>query len=494
MADDGKKFDIEVGTKADTSGLEAAERALKAVEAAGKSAANPMADGSQLGATGNAEAVRETTAAVVEQRAAVEDLAEASGNLEQQQADVAEAEKRASDRRVEEGVAALKQAKEEDEAATRSQRLRLAAGAALGASAAQIAALTVDVIKQYRELGVEMRGFESIGLEFADFLTSPFEYVVDAFTDYKADLAALKESQRRVIEQERIYQQTVARRNRELEAASERRINVFLAGEEAAVNQQTAAYERQLRVVDSLAKAEEARAKAADAIALANGADPNAIAAGAAARQAASAGVAQDQRVITAEKEVEDAIRRFDALSSALAQASTAARPNQARIDRLSEEAQQAQDAIGDAQAELETIQIGAAAAKSEITSGAVAEFQGVATAATDANTKAAEEAKATLQNEAAEQGKTLSAGGKEALKILTDALKDGVVTPEEMTAVATAIQQVKNSRDAADAEIRTSFEQLEKSNNLALENQRVLTERLRQQAAQFERLQQELR
>lgn len=50
MADEGKKFDIELGTKADTSGLEAAERALKAVETAGKAAANPMTDGSQLAA------------------------------------------------------------------------------------------------------------------------------------------------------------------------------------------------------------------------------------------------------------------------------------------------------------------------------------------------------------------------------------------------------------------------------------------------------------
>jgi hypothetical protein len=76
MADD-KKFDIEIGTSADTSGLDAVERQLKAVAAAGKSAANPMADGSQLRAGAAADPVetaRETTQAIEEQAEALADL------------------------------------------------------------------------------------------------------------------------------------------------------------------------------------------------------------------------------------------------------------------------------------------------------------------------------------------------------------------------------------------------------------------------------------
>ncbi len=492
MADDSKKFDLEIGTKADTSGLEATERALKAVETAGKAAVNPMADGSQLG--GGAEAVRETTVAVQEQQAAVQELTEANGDLEQQQADAEEARKRASERRVEDTSKEIQAEKDAQQAGQDSARARLAAGALLAASARQIATLTVDVIRQYRELGVDLRGFESIGLEFADFLTSPFEYVVDAFTDYKADLAALKASQQDVIRQEAIYQETIAKRDALLAASSERRINQFLAGEKAGIDAQTAAYERQLRVVDALAKAEEARAKSADAVALANGADPNAIAAGAAARQAASGGVAQDQRVITAELEVENAIRRFDALSSALAQASTTARPNQARIERLSEEVQQAQDAIGDAQAELETIRVEGEAAKSEIASGAVAEFQGLATAAADANTRAAKEAKSALEAQAAEQGANFTAGGREALAILTEKLADGVIQPEELTAITLAINQAKGASAQLNADVIAGFQNLEKSNTATIAALSNIIARQRAQAAQIERLQLELR
>jgi hypothetical protein len=341
---------------------------------------------------------------------------------------------------------------------------------------------------------VELRGFESIGLEFADFLTSPFEFVADAFTDYKADLAALKESQLEVIRQEALYQQTLANRDRLLAAASQRRINIFLAGEEEAIDSQTAALERQLRVVEAIAKAEEARAKAADAVALANGADPNAVAAGAAARAAAAGGVQEDRRVAAAEQEVENALQRFDFLGSALAQASTAAVRDEAAIRKLSDQTNAAQAAIGDAQAELETIRTEAEAAKSEIASGAVAEFQGLATAAADANTQAAEQAKAALEAQAAEQGANFTAGGREALKILTDVLADGVVKPEELSAVTVAINQAKNASTRLNADVIEGFQNLEKSNTATIGALSGIIARQRDQAAQIERLQQELR
>lgn len=418
------------------------------------------------------------------------DSAEDPALAKQRIDDVAAARKLASDRRVADQQRELTAEKEAQQAAQDSARLRLAAGAALAASARQVAALTVDVIRQYKELGVELRGFESIGLEFADFLTSPFEFVADAFTDYKADLQALKESQLEVIRQEALYQQTLANRDKLLAAASQRRINIFLAGEEAAIDSQTAALERQLRVVEAIAKQEEARAKALDKIALAGGADPNAVAAGAAARAAAAGGVQEDRRVAAAEQEVENALQRFDALGSALAQASTAAVRDEAAIRELSDQTQAAQAAVGDAQAELETIRVEAAAAKSEIASEAVTQQLDVVDSTKSVLNEAAAEAKAALQEESAK----LSAGGKEALKILTDALRDDVVSKEEALAVVTAVQQVKNSRDNADAEIRASFEQLEKANNSFLANQQAMTARLRDQAAQIERLQTELR
>jgi hypothetical protein len=415
----------------------------------------------------------------------------AIGSIEQKQADLAAAQKKASERRVEQQAKELKAEKEAQQAAQDSARLRLAAGAALAASARQVAALTLDVIRQYRDLGVEMRGFESIGLEFADFLTSPFEFVTDAFTDYKADLVALKESQLEAIRQESLYQETIAKRDKLLAEASSKRVSNYLAAEKSAIDEQTAAYERQMRVVKALADLEEARAKSADALAIASGADPAAVAAAAAARQGAAAGAVEDQRVLDAEQKLQAAQRSYEAAVSALAQGQTGTRDE---IEALSTAAQEAQAAVADSIAEVETVRAEAEAAKGAIASEAVTQQLEVVASATASLTEAAKTAKATLEAEAAEQGRTLTAGGKEALKILTDALRDGVVTPEEMGQVRDAINQAKNSRDAADAEIKKSFQELEKANNAALASQKMITERLRQQALQFERIQSQIR
>ena len=415
----------------------------------------------------------------------------AIGSIEQQQEDLAAAQKKASERRVEQQVKELEAEKVAQQAAQDSARLRLAAGAALAASARQVAALTVDVIRQYKELGVELRGFESIGLEFADFLTSPFEFVTDAFTDYKADLVALKESQLEVIRQEALYQETIAKRDKLLAEASSKRVSNYLAAEKTAIDAQTTAYERQMRVVKALADLEEARAKSADAVAIANGADPAAVAAAAAARQGAAAGAVEDQRILDAEQKLQAAQRSYEAAVSALAQGQTGTRDE---IEALSTAAQEAQAAVADSIAEVETVRTEAEAAKGAIASEAVTQQLEVVASAKTSLTEAAETAKATLETEAAEQGRELTEGGKESLKILTEALKDGVVTPEEMGAIRDAINQVKNSRDAADAEIRKSFGELEKANNAALASQKMITERLHQQAMQFERIQSQIR
>jgi hypothetical protein len=510
-----RKVDIQISTKADTTGAKTTTDAIdkmvdkvdeaevavedlsqavdkldgKLEETSSNSSANPMIDGSQLRVV--TEAIEETVVAVDTQTVAVEELAEATGDLEQQEADLAAARKKATERRVEQYVKEEQAEIAAQKAAQDSVKLRIAAGAALAASARQVSALTLDVIRQYKELGVELGTFESIGLEFADFLTSPFDYVTDAFTDYKADLVALKESQLEVIRQEALYQETIAKRDKLLAEASSKRVSNYLAAEKTAIDAQTTAYERQMRVVKSLADLEEARAKSADAMAIASGADPAAVAAAAAARQGAAAGATEDQRILDAEQKLQAAQRSYEAAVSALARGQTGTRDE---IEALSTAAQEAQAAVGDAVAEVETVRTEAEAAKAAIASEAVTQQLEVVASAKTSLTEAAETAKATLETEAAEQGRELTEGGKESLKILTEALKDGVVTPEEMGAIRDAIQQVKNSRDAADAEIRKSFGELEKANNAALASQKMITQRLHQQALQLERIQSQIR
>lgn len=460
---DGKKFDIELGTKADTSGLEATERALRDVEQAGKAAANPMADGSQLAAgAGLSEAVRATTAAVDDQRAAVDDLTQANEDLERQQADVAEAQKRASARRIDDLEKEERTHRDAIQAEQDGARLRAAGLAALAVAGRQIAANTVEVLKGYKDLGVELGTFEQLGLEFTDFLTSPFDYIQDAFTDYKADLAALKESQRQVMVQEALYLETLKRKQEELATASRNRVQNFLAAEQRAIDENTAAYERQRRVIEALADAEETRARAQDAMALANGADPAQVAAGAAARQNARDSSAQDARVTAAEQKLEAAQGSYEAAVSALAEGQTGTREE---IAALSNAAQAAQAAVADATAEVETVKTEAQAAKSAIAAAATEQGQGVVDSASAAFTDAAKAAKDALKTQAEAEGQNFVAGGKEALKILEEKLADGVIKPEEVDAVRVAIEQAKGASTRLNADVLAGFQGLEKAN-----------------------------
>lgn len=127
MANDGKKFDLELGTKADTSGLEATERELRAVEAAADDAVealNPMTDGSQLAglkeqtealhetadaARDAADAAREDAAALDDAAEAAEDAMEAQRKLDVEQAKANKSAREQAEqlRRVEENTRRL---------------------------------------------------------------------------------------------------------------------------------------------------------------------------------------------------------------------------------------------------------------------------------------------------------------------------------------------------------------------------------------------------
>ncbi len=218
------------------------------------------------------------------------DAAEDPALLQQRIDDVAAARRKASDRRIEEHEKAIAAEKLEQQAAQDTARLRLAAGAALAASARQIAAMTVDVINQYKELGVELGEFESIGLEFANFLTSPFDYVADAFTGYKEDLKLLAESQRQVARAEAVYQDTLKRKKAETRAENEAYVNSSLARELQMINEVTAAYQRQKNEINALNKAREASIRAAEDLAVLEGkSTPESVAAARSGREQSAA-------------------------------------------------------------------------------------------------------------------------------------------------------------------------------------------------------------
>jgi hypothetical protein len=415
----------------------------------------------------------------------------AIGSIEQKQADLAAAQKKASERRVEQQAKELKAEKEAQQAAQDSARLRLAAGAALAASARQVAALTVDVIRQYKELGVELRGFESIGLEFADFLTSPFEYVVDAFTGYKADLVALKESQRRVIEQERIYQDTLKAKREEIRAENEAYVKGALARELQVIDQITAAYERQKLEIDAANKAREATIRAIEDVAMLEGEmSPEQVSTARRGREQASRQAEVNNTVVDAAALFQEASERAEAAISAY----SAAHGLNLEASALAAEADAAVAARDRAQLDLESVKNVAASASAELASAAVSEQTGVVESTMSALTSEAKKAKEELERQAQAEGANFVAGGKEALRLLQDSLADGVIDESEINAVRVAIEQAKGASIKLNSDVLAGFQSLEKANNVAIENQRLMNQRLQQQALRLESIESRLR
>lgn len=403
--------------------------------------------------------------------------------------DVAAAQKLASDRRIEQISKEIQAEKDAAQAAKDSIALRTASSAALALTAKKALDEVQAAIAGLRELSpAAAESFSTIELAIQS-VQDPIGTLIEAITGTKEELRLLAESQKRAAEAEAVYLAAVKQRQEELATASRNRINTFLAAEQQAIDEQTAAYERQLRVIKAVAAAEEARAKAADALAIAGGADPQQVAAGALARQTAAGAGDADARIAEVERKLEEKERLFDAAVSALADASTSAGVTREQIAELSIAADQAQAAVADAVAEVETVRTEAEAAKATIAADAVAATQDIVDAAKDANTEAAREAKDALEAQAKEQGSEFTAGGREALKILTDALADGVIKPEELAAITVAINQAKGASAQLNSEVLAGFSTLEKTNQAAIRGLEALNARLTAQERQIESL-----
>lgn len=411
-----------------------------------------------------------------------------SSRLKQQQAEVSRASRQASERRVKEATDALIAEKEAERAAKDSAVARTAALAAVALTAREALQVTREALADYKKLGVELTPTAQAFADTLDLLANPVDTLIDKLTGYKDELKLLQEGQARVAESEKQYLATLKAANEERARAARSRIDNEMSQELAIIDEQTRAYENQLKVIKAVAQAEEARVRASEAIGIANGSlDPNTVAANQAARQAARDSAEADQEVVNAAQKVKELRDKVFILTGAI---------DQAQQDGLGDRAQQLKDELagineklGAAEDTVATLEQTAAAAKAEIASKAVAEQQGVVDATGTALVDAAKNAKDTLEAAANEQGRELTAGGKEALRILTDALKDGIVTPQEMQAVAVAIEQVKNSRDAADAEIMKAFTELAKANAAATGALQKLTAGFANQAAELENL-----
>lgn len=436
--------------------------------------------------SGAEEAKRE----IASVKAAAADLPQEDPALEKQRIeDVAAARKLASDRRVEQLAKEAQAEKDAAQAARDSVALRAASSAAMALTARKALDEVQQAITAYRELApAAAESFSTIELAIQS-VRDPMGALIEAATGINEELRLLAESQKRAAEAEAVYLAALKQRQEELATASRNRIQNFLAAEQQAIDAQTAAYERQLRVVQAVAEREEARAKALDRVAISGGADPQQVAAGALARQTATQIGAADTRIAEVERALEEKERLFDAAVSALADASTSSGITKEEILKLSQAADQAQAAVSDAVAEVETVKAEAENAKAAIEASAVAARQDIIDSQKSTLETQAKEAKAALESQAREQGAEFTAGGREALNILTAVLADGVIKPEEISAITVAINQVKGASSQLNAEVLAGFNSLDKSTRSLVNKLAEQNARLRQLESQVESL-----
>jgi hypothetical protein len=358
MADDNKKFGIEIGTSADTAGLEKTERALRDVEEAGRqasSAVNPMTDGSQLGASGGgvevfeakAEAARELADETEKAAEAVQDLGKESAEAEPKLDKVVGLQRAQIALQV--GEALGRVAHEVRGLATNLQGANVQGAQFVGGMATGLEGISSAVTGAAAgfsvggPLGGAIGGM--IGL-FSGPLKSAISDTVNAFKDLKTAQDNAKTSA-----------ENLQRTKQALQAEEKRNfLEKYFQDARREIDLATQAIERQQRVMEATSKADNAVREAGQEQALRSGASPTAVGAadiiGDVQRQmtdlAADVAAANQQKEI-AEQKLREAEREYN-LSKDL---STTTREHleqmQAAIDDARFAVEDATAAIGEA-------------------------------------------------------------------------------------------------------------------------------------------------
>lgn len=359
MADDNKKFALQIGTTADTSGLEKTERALRDVEAAGKdagAATNPMTDGSQLGAGAGggaaafedtAEAARELATETHGAAAAVEDLGTTSEAAEPKLDKVVGLQRAQIALQV--GEALGRVAQEVRGLATNLQGANAQGAQFVGGMATGLESVSSAVsgaaagFSLGGPLGAAVGGM--IGL-FSGPLKNAISDTVDAFKDLKTAQDNAKSSADN-LQRTKQALQTEEKRNFLEKYFQDARREIDLA---------TQAIERQQRVMEATAKADNAEREGTQREALRNGASPITVGAadisGDVAKQieAISRGLTlANERATIAEQNLQRAETAYN-LALASGTADEARLVNlQTQIDQARSEMETAKDAVVEA-------------------------------------------------------------------------------------------------------------------------------------------------
>jgi hypothetical protein len=477
MAEEKLQYQVTFRTRAEGDGAQKTTEAVKDLREEKEKLAETEAVAAAAAAEPAAE-VEAVTEAINEQVESVE-------ILQQRDADVDEARRLASERRVEEMEEQMQAEAELEQAARDSAAARVAAAAAVGLVARRSLQLISETIAEFRSIAPEAAdAFSSVELAI-ETLTDPIGTLIEGLTGTRTALENLANSQREAARQEQLYLATLKAKQDEIRAANQAWVDGPMKRQLQAIDEQTAAYERQQREVRAVTAALEAQARLNDAIALSNGADPNEVAANRAARDAAGKTAENDTLVADAEQRWNAAIAKVETAQSAYAQAISLNLDTEAKEAEL-DAAIQARD---QAKLELDSVWIQAEALNAEVAAAHAQTLVGVRDATVGSLEDAARETLAGLDAQAEELGSKFSRSAAESRKLLAAVLEDSVIDPSEIEEVKLAIEQLKGSREQHDRAIQDGMREMIQNVTTLLATQEQLNAQIRDQKQAIESL-----
>jgi chromosome segregation ATPase len=456
VADDGKKFDIEVGTKADTSGLEAVERELKAVENAGKAAVNPMTDGSMLRAAGE---IDEATTATRELAGELERAAGSATDVAAELKDVGEKVEDVSKEKKGRGFDDL----------FKQQRLQ-----GIGQELKQLAGTLGEVARKFADTEAGQDLFSGMSEEVKVFGTTALTVASGVAQGYaqggpigaaigglngliKTVADSFIESNERIKAAEKDLEtaqlaHAARQRQRKIDATT-REIEQRIDAETLAIQRQNAALERNRQLRAAASGLNDAAGEQADQQALAAGASPALVAAGAAER-------ALQAKLAELEAGLTDKITQTNSLVAAAKEAEADLedlRAQNRKTGGLVEEIKEAEKQFNEkmekaiqATAETDTLEQTLALNKQELLTRFQTGVQGIAAGVEGDLSAEVEKAIGSISAKSGE----LSGLQKQSLDTMVAAVKDGIIKPEEIGPLKQALENFSNASNTKDKEV----------------------------------------
>lgn len=450
------KFDIELGTKADTSGLDQVERAIRGIDdAAGELNDNPMA--MPLGDQSTAQDVAET----------LDEVTEATRQLTEE------------NERLTDSVEELGEASEEsdEQLKTLVNMQRAQAAAALADVLGKIGPAIRQVAADFRESDKELAETLDATAMATDSVTSALSFAAQGFAvggpmgaaigatigllsgplksaygDMVNSLEAARAATDNAARAQDAYRKLLAETQAE---AGRQRVSRFWQIEKDAIEQANAALDRNIALLETRRRADEQIRSANQNIAKLQGGDASAIDAGDRAGDVAAQLAEINARIAAAEGRAQLAEERARILAAEAAEVKASVYFDQAETDAALAKADQAQQSAEQARAAVDLVISQGAIEREVILAQATEQIAVAQSAVGDQVTKAAE---AALQDLGRKDAEIIASGAQKFYQDLQTLLNDAVPDEQQTAQIVTALTTIRTLMGSRDQQL---FDQL---------------------------------